>query len=216
MKTYQHVNIVQTYDSFLENDEVLWIVMENVGTTTLKNLIAGMTDGMSDELIAAISKQILAALFHLHSHGLIYRNVRTDKIFLASNGRVKLSDFSSCIQVSETQIPLTIIKSEIWKYPPELIENLVYGPEFDIWSFGIVVKLMIDKEIAFFDVPSAPDAKVHLKKSVPSLLEDFLNHMIVCDPARRSTAAELLEHQFIRRAKGHEFIVQFLPKDRSI
>lgn len=84
MKTYQHVNIVQTYDSFLENNEVLWIVMENVGTTTLKNLIEGMTDEMSNELIAAISKQILAALFHLHSHGLIYRNVRTDKIFLAS------------------------------------------------------------------------------------------------------------------------------------
>lgn len=72
-----HVNIVKTYDSFLDNNEALWIVMEDVGRITLKNMVDEQHQ-MTEGKIATVSKQIVNALNYLHSNDLIYRN---DKIF---------------------------------------------------------------------------------------------------------------------------------------
>ncbi|VEL07727.1 unnamed protein product [Protopolystoma xenopodis] len=54
---------------------------------------------MNEEQIATVSRSVLHALAFLHDHGVIHRDVKSDSILLAADGRVKLSDFGFCAQL---------------------------------------------------------------------------------------------------------------------
>lgn len=44
---------------------------------------------------------LFQALAFLHSQGVIHRDIKSDSILMTADGRVKLSDFGFCAQVSE-------------------------------------------------------------------------------------------------------------------
>lgn len=110
---------------------------------------------------------------------------------------------------------------------PEVISRLPYGTEVDIWSLGIMIIEMIDGEPPYFDQPPLqamrfirdmppPKFKDQMHRVSPRL-QGFLDRMLVRDPTQRATAAELLEHPFIRQASSNSCLlnlVQFpTPED---
>jgi serine/threonine protein kinase len=133
MRDYHHPNIVETYSSFLVNDE-LWVVMEFLEGGALTDIVTHSR--MDEEQIATVCKQCLKALTYLHSQGVIHRDIKSDSILLAADGRVKLSDFGFCAQVSQ-ELPKrkSLVGTPYWM-SPEVISRLPYGPEVDIWSLG--------------------------------------------------------------------------------
>jgi p21-activated kinase 7 len=85
MRDYHHPNIVEMYDSFLVDDE-LWVVMEFLEGGALTDIVTHSR--MDEEQIATVCKQCLKALAFLHSQGVIHRDIKSDSILLASDGRV--------------------------------------------------------------------------------------------------------------------------------
>ena len=92
---------------------------------------------------------------------------------------------------------------------PEVISRLPYGTEVDVWSLGIMIIEMIDGEPPYFDQPPLqamrfirdmppPKYKDSLHRASPRL-QGFIDRMLVRDPMQRATAAELLDHPFIRQ-----------------
>ncbi|XP_052872517.1 serine/threonine-protein kinase PAK mbt [Anopheles cruzii] len=216
MRDYHHPNIVETYSSFLVNDE-LWVVMEFLEGGALTDIVTHSR--MDEEQIATVCKQCLKALSYLHSQGVIHRDIKSDSILLASDGRVKLSDFGFCAQVSQ-ELPKrkSLVGTPYWM-SPEVISRLPYGPEVDIWSLGIMVIEMIDGEPPFFNEPplqamrrirDMPPPKLKNSHKVSSRLQNFLDRMLVRDPAQRATAAELLAHPFLRQAGPPSLLVPLM------
>lgn len=57
---------------------------------------------------------------------------------------------------------------------PEVISRLLYGPEVDIWSLGIMVIEMIDAEPPFFNEPPLQVKKIIKLCEKFKLIEFFL------------------------------------------
>lgn len=115
MRDYHHPNIVEMYDSFLVDDE-LWVVMEYLEGGALTDIVTHSR--MDESQIATVCSQCLKPLAYLHSQGVIHRDIKSDSILLTSDGRVKLSDFGFCAQVSQ-ELPKrkSLVGTPYWMSP---------------------------------------------------------------------------------------------------
>lgn len=220
MRDYHHENVVEMYNSYLVGDE-LWVVMEFLEGGALTDIVTHTR--MNEEQIATVCLSVLKALSVLHSQGVIHRDIKSDSILLTHDGRVKLSDFGFCAQVSkEVQRRKSLVGTPYWM-APELISRLPYGPEVDIWSLGIMVIEMVDGEPPYFNEPplkamkmirdNLPPKLKNLHKVSP-LLKGFLDRMLVRDPPQRATAQELLKHPFLGKAGPPSCIVPLMRQNR--
>ncbi|XP_063216784.1 serine/threonine-protein kinase PAK mbt isoform X2 [Bacillus rossius redtenbacheri] len=220
MRDYHHPNIVEMYDSFLVQDE-LWVVMEFLEGGALTDVVTHAR--MDEEQIATVCRQCLKALAYLHAQGVIHRDIKSDSILLAADGRVKLSDFGFCAQVSQ-ELPKrkSLVGTPYWM-SPEVISRLPYGPEVDIWSLGIMVIEMVDGEPPFFNEPplqamrrirDMPPPKLKNTHKVSPQLQKFLERMLVRDPAQRATATDLLQDPFLRQAGSPALLVPLMRASR--
>ena len=86
MRASRHANIVNYIDSFLYKNEV-WIVMEDMEGRSLADVVTAnlMTEGQ----IAAVSRETAQGLQHLHKHGVIHRDIKSESF----TGDIKLSTY---------------------------------------------------------------------------------------------------------------------------
>ncbi|KAK1150745.1 hypothetical protein AOXY_G33477 [Acipenser oxyrinchus oxyrinchus] len=221
MRDYHHENVVEMYNSYLVGDE-LWVVMEFLEGGALTDIVTHTR--MNEEQIATVCLSVLKALSVLHAQGVIHRDIKSDSILLTHDGRVKLSDFGFCAQVSkEVQRRKSLVGTPYWM-APELISRLPYGPEVDIWSLGVMVIEMVDGEPPYFNEPplkamkmirdNLPPKLKNLHKVSP-LLKGFLDKLLVRDPAQRATANELLKHPFLTKSGPPSCIVPLMRQNRQ-
>ncbi|CAO2626182.1 Serine/threonine-protein kinase PAK 4 [Lemmus lemmus] len=169
MRDYRHENVVEMYNSYLVGDE-LWVVMEFLEGGALTDIVTHTR--MNEEQIAAVCLAVLQALAVLHAQGVIHRDIKSDSILLTHDGRVKLSDFGFCAQVSK-EVPRrkSLVGTPYWM-APELISRLPYGPEVDIWSLGVMVIEMVDGEPPYFNEPPLKAMKM-IRDNLPPRLKNL-------------------------------------------
>ncbi|KAG8583974.1 hypothetical protein GDO81_008622 [Engystomops pustulosus] len=220
MRDYHHENVVDMYNSYLVGDE-LWVVMEFLEGGALTDIVTHTR--MNEEQIATVCLSVLKALSYLHNQGVIHRDIKSDSILLTSDGRIKLSDFGFCAQVSK-EVPKrkSLVGTPYWM-APEVISRLPYGTEVDIWSLGIMVIEMIDGEPPYFNEPPL-QAMRRIRDNLPprvkdvhqvsSVLRGFLDLMLVREPSQRATAQDLLRHPFLNLSGPQSCIIPLMRQYR--
>jgi p21-activated kinase 1 len=111
MKDSRHKNIVNFMDSYLHGPD-LWVVMEYMEGGSLTDVVTFniMTEGQIAAVCREVSllsyfddassrcpdgvadhPQTLHGLQHLHSKGVIHRDIKSDNVLLSLDGNIKLS-----------------------------------------------------------------------------------------------------------------------------
>jgi serine/threonine-protein kinase len=137
----KHPAILETYDYSDEEGDDIFIVMELVQGTTLRQLLDDQRGKpLPGEIGAMILLQITGALAHVHESGVVHRDIKPENILIRPNGKAKLSDFGIAHLARLSQMTMTgqILGSPAYM-SPEHIEKADPDARADIFSIGTVL-----------------------------------------------------------------------------
>ncbi|ODN81141.1 hypothetical protein L202_03234 [Cryptococcus amylolentus CBS 6039] len=205
MRAAAHPNIVNYLDSYLHQGD-LWVVMEYMEGGSLTDVVTAHC--MSEQQIAAVSKEVCEGLRHLHSKGVIHRDIKSDNILLSLNGDVKLTDFGFCARIADpnTTKRTTMVGTPYWM-APEVVLRKEYGPNVDIWSLGILAIEMLEGEPpyltenpvrALYLIATNGTPQIKDWDRLSPLFRDYFKATLCVDAAKRPTAAQMMKHDFFQ------------------
>jgi serine/threonine protein kinase len=111
------------------------------------------------------SRQIASALDYCHRNSIVHRDLKIENILISKTGDIKIIDFG----LSNLFAPQSHLKTfcgSLYFAAPELLQAKAYtGPEVDVWSFGIVLYVLVCGKVPFDD-QSMPALHAKIKKGL--------------------------------------------------
>lgn len=143
-----HPNIVQVYDvSF--GTKIQYIVMEYIDGITLKEYISQRKVINWKDAVYFVN-QILSALKHAHSKGVIHRDIKPQNIMLLKDGTIKVTDFGIArFSRNETQTMTDRAIGSVHYISPEQAKGSVIDEKADIYSVGVMLYEMLTGKLPF-------------------------------------------------------------------
>lgn len=130
-----HVNVVRLLD-YCPNASGLVLVLEFM-QTNLKSILQCVQ--LSEEEQKAFLSMMFRGVAHIHSIGLMHRDLKPDNLLVGDGGVLKIGDFGLCRLVQRDKPMDTQVGSRWYRAPEVLFGSQYYDEKIDIWSAGCVV-----------------------------------------------------------------------------
>ncbi|KAL2318898.1 hypothetical protein Fmac_032774 [Flemingia macrophylla] len=158
---------------------------------------------------AIIMRQIMSAVHVCHFMGVMHRDLKPENfLFVANdpNAPLKLTDFGSSVFIQEGKVYKELVGNAYYVAPEVLTRN--YGKEIDVWNAGVILYILLSgvppfwahaEKGVFEDILGGMiDMGSELWPSISDAAKDLVRKLLTPDPKKRITAAEALEHPWLK------------------
>ena len=217
-----HPNVVKIYNISVRS-EIKFIVMEYIEGITLKDYMTRKGVLSFGEIIS-YTEQILHALEHAHSKGVVHRDIKPQNIMLLKNGVIKVMDFGIAKLPNAETLTLTDKAiGTVFYISPEQAGGKDIDRRSDLYSLGVMIYEMSCGKLPFYDespitvalkqINDEPLPPRSINPSIPRGLEQIILSAMEKSPEDRFQSATQMLRQ-IARLKADPGIV-FRPNHNS-
>lgn len=199
-----HPNIVKVYDVSV-TDKLQYIVMEYVDGITLKEYLKQRGGALTWKETVHFATQVLSALQHAHSKGIIHRDVKPQNIMLLADGSIKMMDFGIA-RFSRAQSQTVSDKAigSVHYISPEQAKGERTDARTDLYSVGVMLYEMLSGQlpfdgdgavsIAIMQISDKARPLAQVAPNVPEGLRQITEKAMEKEPAKRyQSAQEMLD-----------------------
>ncbi|XP_027333835.1 calcium-dependent protein kinase 2-like isoform X2 [Abrus precatorius] len=166
----------------------------------------------SERAAASICRQIVNVVHICHFMGVMHRDLKPENFLLSSKDEkalLKATDFGLSVFIEEGKVYREIVGSAYYVAPEVLGRS--YGKEIDIWSAGVILYILLSGVPPFWAgklltltyvdsriITCHIDFESHPWPSISNSAKDLVRKMLIKDPKKRITSAQVLEHPWLK------------------
>jgi serine/threonine protein kinase len=146
MASRPHPYVVSLRYAFQSSDNI-FLVMDLVGGGDLYQLLQA-NGRLPEKWVVVYAAEVALALEHVHSHDVIFRDLKPENVMIGVDGHLKLTDFGLSKQLEDEDggVMLSHAKT-ICGTPeyiaPEVLQGKPYSSAIDWWAYGCLVYEMV-------------------------------------------------------------------------
>lgn len=191
------------------------------GGDTLRLMQERGLAGLPEADARGLFVQLVAAVKHMHAHGVVHRDIKCENILLAGarHRQLVLADMGFATRYEAGKAALDEPWGSLHYSSPEIVAQTVYeGPEVDVWSMGVVLYAWCTGRLPFGGSEQDTalrilSASYQTPSSLSPPLAELIRRMLTADPAKRATLAEIAAHPWLRDAD--EAVPVLVPRHAS-
>ena len=215
LRKISHPNIANIFEIF-EDSKKYYIIMEFLEGGELFDAITSI-GSFSEESACQIMKQILSAIFYLHSSNIVHRDLKPENIMLLQkpqndNYHIKLIDFGTAKEFKPGKKMCKFIGTSYYIAPEVLKER--YDEKCDVWSCGIILYILLcgyppfngNTNVEIFQAiqNQNPIFTGEEWEDITSEAKDLIKLMLKKNPNERWSAEQCLKHKWFKMLEDNE------------
>ena len=207
-----HPNIIKLL--YVQETETTFdLVMDYAKDGTLFEYVV-KNKGLPEKLAFKYFIQIVNAIKFLHDNDIIHRDIKPENILLFENNVIKLCDFGWSIKCVD-HLPGGSFTGTTEYMAPELIDNMDYGKEIDLWMLGILLYELMHgfspfrpKKPTFEDnevVYNIKNHKISFYMPVSDDCKKLIFSLLEIDKNKRCTIEGIYNSKFVKNYEREEY-----------
>ncbi|CAA9987975.1 serine/threonine protein kinase, putative [Plasmodium knowlesi strain H] len=210
-----HKNILQLI-AYFEDRTRLFLILELANGGSIRNKMKSDAQPFLEEQVALYVYQIADALSYLHKFNIIHRDLKPDNILLHHTdeyqgdhiykyGVIKIADFGFSCQLKNKRQKRSTFCGTVDYMPPEIINQIPYDCNVDLWCLGIVIFELLVGFPPFTDdtqeriFSQIKELNFHFPKAISLQARDLILKLCSRTSDERISAEEVKTHPWVKQ-----------------